>query len=135
MTRIIIATLCDDVREEKAGKFSLIGLFNQFTVHDFRVPLPSFCIFATIGFDSPGNHPISILFRRVEGDTIFRAESIHQITEQDRASLQYLALINLRLSNLTLPGAGRYEFAFECDGQYIGAIPVLVVQPPPRLVQ
>ena len=135
MTRIIVAALCDDVREEKTGKFSLMGIFNRFVVHDFRVPLPAFCIFATIGFDSAGSHPISIVFRRVEGDTIFRADSIHELSLQDQATLQFHALINLRLANLTLPGTGRYEFAFECDGQCIGAVHVEVVQPPPRLVQ
>jgi len=134
MTKILLATLCDDVREEKT-KFSLMGVFNQFNVNDFRAPLPPFCILATIGFDTPGNHAISIEFRRVEGDRLFRAESTHELSAQDAATLQYHALVNLRLANLTLPGPGRYEFAFECDGQYVGAIAVNVSQPSPRLMQ
>jgi hypothetical protein len=134
MTKIILATLCDDVREEKT-KFSLMGVFNQFIVQDFRAPLPVFCIFATIGFDTPGSHPVSINFRRVEGEQMFRAESTHEISAQDPATLQYHAIVNLRLANLTLPGPGRYEFAFECDGQYVGVIPVNVTQPSPRLLQ
>jgi hypothetical protein len=134
MARIILATLCDDIREEKT-KFSLMGIFNQFNVVDFRAPLPPFCIFATIGFDTPGTHAVSIELRRVEGDRIFRAEQNHAVEVQDPATMQYHALVNLKLANLTFPGPGRYELAFECDGQHTGTVYVNVVQPPPRLVQ
>lgn len=134
MTRIILATLCDDVREEKT-KYSLMGVFNQFNVVDFRAPLPPFCIFATIGFDKAGSHAVSLEFRRIEGERIFRAESNHDVSVQDLATMQFHALINLRLANLTLPGPGRYEFAFECDGQHTGTLFVNVTQLAPRLVQ
>ena len=135
MTKIILATLCDDVREEKTNKFSLMGVFDQFNVGDFRTPLPLFCIFASIGFDNGGSHTISIDFRRVEGTRLFRATTNHDLGEQSPATLLYHAVINLHFNNLTVPGPGRYEFAFECDGQHVGTLPVNVVQPPPRLVQ
>jgi hypothetical protein len=135
MTKIILAALCDDVRVEERNRHSLMGIFSQFNVNDFSSPLPPFCIYAIIGFDIAGSHSISILFRRVEGQPIFRAESNHDISVQDAATLQFHAMTNLRLNNLTLPGPGRYEFAFQCDGQYAGAIPLNVFQPPPRLIQ
>ncbi len=135
MTKIILATLCDDVRDEIRQKHSLMGVFTQVVVNDFRMAMPPFCIYAVIGFDAAGTHSISIEFRRVEGDRIFKADSNHDVTAQNSATLLYHATVNLKLANLTLPGPGRYEFAFQCDGQHVGTIPLNVTQPPPRLVQ
>jgi len=55
MAKLFFATLCDDVREEKSGKFSLMGIFDRFLVADFRASLPSFWLFAQIGFDTEGD--------------------------------------------------------------------------------
>jgi hypothetical protein len=52
MAKLFLATLCDDVREEKSGKFSLMGLFDRFIVGDFRAPLPTFWLFVQIGCDT-----------------------------------------------------------------------------------
>src|SRR5688572_5065432 len=101
MTKVVLATLCDDVREEKTNKYSLMGVFNQFTVGDFRTPLPPFCIFASIGFDTPGAHSITIHFRRVEGEQFFSANTTHEIAVPNPATLLYHAYINLRMNNLT----------------------------------
>jgi hypothetical protein len=42
VSKLFFAALCEDVREEKAGKFSLMGLFDRFVVGDFWVVLPTF---------------------------------------------------------------------------------------------
>src|SRR5574341_2408830 len=65
MAKIILATLCDDVREEKTGKFSLMGLFDRFLVTDFRAPLPPFWLFVQIGCETEGEHSLSVELRRV----------------------------------------------------------------------
>ena len=135
MSKLFFATLCDDVREEKSGKFSLMGLFDRFIVGDFRAPLPTFWLFAQIGFDGEGDRGVTIEFRRMEGQSVMRAEARHQVLVRNSVTSLYHANINLRVANLTVPGPGAYEFASHSDGEYIGSLPVEVIQPPPQLVQ
>jgi hypothetical protein len=135
VSKLFFATLCDDVREEKSGKFSLMGLFDRFIVGDFRAPLPTFWLFAQIGFDGEGNHGLTIEFRRVEGQSVMRAETRHQVIVKNSVTDLYHANINLRVANLAVPGPGAYEFAIHSDGEHIGSLPVEVMQPPPQLVQ
>lgn len=135
MAKLFLATLCDDVREEKTGKFSLMGIFDQFMVVDFRVPLPSFWLFAQIGFDSEGEHGLVIEFRRVEGASVIRAETRHQVAGKNSVTGRYHANVNLRFEHVAVPGPGAFEFAIHSDGEFIGAVPVEIMQPAPRLVQ
>ena len=135
MAKLFLATLCDDVREEKTGKFSLMGLFDRFLVGDFRAPLPSFWMFAQIGCDTEGEHTLTVEFRRAEGEPVMRAEIKHQVVGRNSMTGLCHANINLRLEHLTIPGPGAYEFAIHSDGRHIGSLPVEVTQPPPRLVQ
>ena len=74
MAKLFLATLCDDVREEKSGKFSLMGLFDRFIVADFRAPLPTFWLFVQIGCDNEGEHEMTVEFRRVDGPSVLRAD-------------------------------------------------------------
>ncbi len=135
MAKLLLATLCDDVREEKTGKISLMGLFDRFLVSDFRAPLPPFWLFAQIGCDSEGEHDLTVELRRVEGASVVRAEIKHQAIGINGITGLCHANINLRLEHLTVPGPGAYEVLLHCDGQFIGRLPVEVVQPPPRLMQ
>jgi hypothetical protein len=135
MAKLLLATLCDDVREEKSGKFSLMGLFDRFLINDFRAPLPTFWLFALIGCDSEGEHTLAIELRRVEGDPVFHADIKHHALGRNSTTGMCHANINLRLEHLTIPGPGAYEFALHSDGIHIGALPVEVSQPPPRLMQ
>jgi uncharacterized protein DUF6941 len=70
VAKLFLATLCDDVREEKTGKFSLMGLFDRFIVADFRAPLPTFFLFAQIGCDSEGEHELAVEFKQVDGTSV-----------------------------------------------------------------
>jgi hypothetical protein len=135
MAKLFLATACDDVREEKSGKVSLMGLFDRFIVADFRAPLPSFWLFTQIGFDGEGEHTLTVQFRRVEGASVFRTETRHQAAGKNGVSGLSHANINLHLEYLSVPGPGEYEFALHSDGQHIGSLPVEVVQPQPQLVQ
>lgn len=135
MAKLLLATLCDDVREEKTGKFSLMGLFDRFLVTDFRTPLPSFWLFAQIACDTEGEHRLTVELRRVEGTSVFRAEIRHHAIAKNSMTDLFHANINLRLEHLTLPGPGAYEVVLRSDDQVIGSLPLEVTQPPPRLVQ
>jgi hypothetical protein len=135
MAKLFLATLCDDVREEKSGKFSLMGIFDRFIVGDFRAPLPLFWLFTQIGFDAEGDHALSIEFRRIEGASVMRAETRNHVVGKNSVTGLSHANINLRIEHLTVPGPGSYEFAIHSDGQHIGSLPVEIVQPAPQLVQ
>jgi hypothetical protein len=135
MAKLFLVTACDDVREEKSGKVSLMGLFDRFIVADFRAPLPSFWLFAQIGFDGEGEHTLTVEFRRVEGASVFRTETRHHAAGKNGVSGLSHANINLHLEHLSVPGPGGYEFALHSDGQHIGSLPIEVVQPQPQLVQ
>jgi hypothetical protein len=135
MARLLLATLCDDVREEKSGKFSLMGLFDRFLVSDFRAPLPIFWLFALVGYDTEGEHTLTIELRRVEGEPVFHADIKHHALGKNSTTGHYHANMNLRLEHLTVPGPGSYEFAIHSDGELIGSLPVEISQPAPRLMQ
>ena len=134
MAKLILATLCDDVREEKSGKFSLMGLFDRFIVGDFRAQLPTFWLFVQIGCDTEGEHELTVEFRQIGGASVLRADLKHGIAGKSSITGLCHANVNLRLEHVTVPGAGIYEFTFSSDGLEIGALPVEVAQAQSRLV-
>jgi len=134
MANLFLATLCDDVREEKSGKFSLMGLFDRFIVGDFHAPLPTFWLFAQIGCDREGDHELIVEFRRTDGASVLRADLKHAIAGQSSITGLFQANINLRLERVVVPSAGVYEFTLCSDGEEIGALPIEVVQAPVRVV-
>jgi hypothetical protein len=135
MAKLLLATLCDDVREEKTGKVSLMGVFDRFMVADFRVPLPTFWLFAQIGCERDGEHTLAVEFRRMEGEVILRGEIKHQVVGMNSVTHLFHANINLRLEHVTIPGPGAYEFSIHSDGVPIGTLPVDVIVPAPQLLQ
>lgn len=135
MPKLLLATLCDDVREEKTGKVSLMGVFDRFMVTDFRVPLPTFWLFAQIGCETEGEHTLTVEFRRLEGDVVLRGDIKHQVVGKNSVTNLCHANINMRLEHVMLPGPGAYEFAINSDGVPVGAVAVDVIQPAPQLLQ
>ncbi|HET9916163.1 MAG TPA: hypothetical protein VFQ89_03580 [Candidatus Binatia bacterium] len=97
MAKLFLATLCDDVREEKTGKFSLMGLFDRFIVADFRAPLPTFWLFVQIGCDSEGEHEMTVEFRQIDGPSVLRADLKHGIAGKSSITGLCHAKVNLRL--------------------------------------
>jgi len=134
VAKLILATLCDDVREEKTGKFSLMGLFDRFIVADFRAPLPTFFLFAQIGCDSDREHELVVEFKQVDGASVLRADLKHSVVGRSSITGLCHANINLRLEHVVVPGAGNYQFALRSDGEEIGSLPVEVISAPPRVV-
>ena len=96
------------------GKFILMGIFDEFSVGDFRAPLPLFRLFAQIGFDREGDHGLTIELRRVEGVSVMRAELKHRVVGRNTVTGLCRANINLRMEHLTVPGP--YEFTIHSDG-------------------
>ncbi len=135
MPKTLLAVLCDDVRLEQSNKFSLMGLFNQFQVRDFTQPLPSFHIFAQIGFEKEGDYQIEIELRTVEGENIFRLEGLVQATGTDRVRNSPVGTMIFKIGNLKIPRPGRYEFALKCSNQPLATIPFEAMVPKQPFVQ
>ena len=135
MPRVLLAVLCDDVRQELGGKVSLMGIFTKFNVRDFTQPMPSFHVFAQIGFEAPGDYPIDVELRASEGQRIFQLQGMAHVEAQEQTMNLYTANLNLGMGNLKLPRPGAYEFALRCANQQIHVLPFDAVVVTPPLVQ
>lgn len=141
MPRILIATLCDDVREEISSKVSIMGTFNQFRVADFRNPMPPFWIFARIEFEQEGDYPVIIEFRTIEGQRIFQVKGIAQLRTMPERSVQPPTLVRpvanlkLKVDNFKLPRDGLYEIAFFHNDQLLQTVQIEAVVQRPAFVQ
>ncbi len=125
--------LCDDVRVELAGKFSLMGIFDQFQVSDFQNPLPSFYIVARVEFESEGSYPLVVQLRTLEGQSIFNLSGKIQVQESTQG--EKIGNIRLRIDNLRLPRPGQYEFVLLYNDESLHVLPVAVIIPPQKYVQ
>lgn len=138
MPRVLIVTLCDDVREEIAGKLSLMGLFNQFRVADFRNPMPTFWIYARVEFEQPGDYEIRTELRTVEGQGIFQLRGVAQLrpvsTQQASLALP-TADLKFKIDNLALPRDGLYEIALFYNDQLLQTLQVEAVVQRPGFLQ
>jgi hypothetical protein len=133
--------LCDDIREEVAGKLSLMGLFNQFRVADFRNPMPAFWIYARVEFEQPGDYEIRTELRTIEGQGIFQLRGLTQLrpiaTQPDRQASLALPTADLKfkIDNLTLPRDGLYEIALFYDDQLLQTLQIEAVVQRPGFLQ
>ena len=141
MPKILIATLCDDVREEISGKVSIMGIFNQFRVADFRNAMPPFWIYTRIEFEQEGDYPITITFRTVEGQRIFQLKAVSQVRTTPERSGQPPTLVRptadlkFKVDNFRLPRDGLYEIAFFNDDQLLQTVQIEAVVQRPGFVQ
>lgn len=141
MPKILIATLCDDVREEISGKVSIMGIFNQFRVADFRNAMPPFWIYTRIEFEQEGDYPVAITFRTVEGQRIFQLKAVAQVRTTREHSGQPPALVRptadlkFKVDNFRLPRDGLYEIAFSHNDQPLQTVQIEAVVQRPAFVQ
>lgn len=139
--RIVIATLCDDVREETAGKVSIMGIFNQFRVGDFRNPMRPFWIYARIEFENEGDYPITVEFRTIEGQSIFQIKGVAQLRTiperpgQPSTLARPVTDLKFKVDNLRLPRDGLYEVAFSHNDQLLQTLQIEAVIQRPAFVQ
>jgi len=117
MPKVFIAVLCDDVRHEFNNKFSLMGIFSRWNVVDFTKPLPPFHVFARIGFEAEGDHPIEVELRTAEGERRFLMQGVAHLEGKDEVTDLYLTNIEFKLENLMIPRPGNYEFAIRSGGE------------------
>ena len=135
MPCVLLAVLCDDVREEMRGKISLMGIFSQFMVSDFSKPLPRFKLFAKIGFESEGNHPFTVRLRTSEGQSVFEFRGMVNVREEDEVTSLYTANLNLAFDDLKLPRPGIYELVLAHNEQTFHVVPLQAVMIKPPLMQ
>ncbi len=135
MPKAIYATICEDIREEKSGKVSVMGIFDRFYVSDFSQPMPPFHIFAKVAFENEDEHKFSICLRSMEGQRIFEATATTQARTRDDVYGLFMTNVNLGLSNLLLPRPGSYEIAFIYTGQAFHILRFVAIVRNPPLVQ
>ena len=133
MPRLLIAVLCDDVLIEQGGKHSLMVIFDEFSLTDPTIALPSFRIFALLGMDDPEEHHLVMKFRGADGVPVVEFTGQIQAKTLSEASALYVAPINLGFGGMKLPQPGVYQVAFMLDGIDLGgpAFVVRVVPKPP----
>lgn len=141
MPKILIATLCDDVRDEISGKVSIMGTFNQFRVADFRNAMPPFWIFARIEFEQEGDYPITTEFRAIEGQRIFQIKGVAQVRTMPEplgrppALVRPVANLKFKVDNLRLPRDGLYELAFLYNDRPLQTVQIEAIVQRPAFVQ
>ncbi len=135
MPKAIYAVICDDVREEKSGKVSVMGIFDRFLIANFSQPMSGFHIFAKVGFENEGDHNFTICLRSIEGEKIFEATATTHARDKDEVTDLYLTNVNLGLNNLLLPRPGNYEVAFLHNGLAFHIIKFAAIVKSPPLVQ
>ena len=102
--------LCDDVRQEKSGKWLIIGLYTP----DIAVPsvpfaMPVLSFFNCFDATEPGDFDVS--FRLSHGSTVLAGGS-------GRITVQKAGVVSLplRLGPVQFPAATDYIFALEVQG-------------------
>ncbi len=132
---VILAALCDDVRQEMSGKVSLMGVFNRFRVIDFTQSLPSFRAFIQVAVQEEGQYPIVLNIRSEQRDFKVGMQTAFQAINRDEIYRQYITTINVGFNNLKVPRPGMYYVELECKGNVICSLPVLVTAVEPSPVQ
>jgi len=136
MPRVLIATLCDDVREEVHGKHSIMGVFNQFNISDFRNPVNSFWIFARIEFEQDGEYSIGFQLRAVEGQPVlFNVDGGISLQSKNTSEIRPVGDIKVRVDGLRFPRHGIYELAILFDNNILQTMPIQVFVPQTPYVQ
>jgi hypothetical protein len=127
MPRLLLCTVCDDVRFEMSHKHTLVGLFDTFNVADFAQPLPTFRVFARIGLESPGTHPLMLRITGASGP--FRLEIAGSLDARAPSEVSgfYEAVFTATIAALRIPGPDRYQVRLEVDGTDIGGCTFLAV--------
>lgn len=126
MPRLFLCTLCDDVRFEVGGKHTLIGLFDTFNVADFAQALPRFRLFARIGLEQPGAHPLTLRITDAEG--AFHQELTGTLEARTPSEVSGLhdTVFTATIAHLHVPRPGRYLFELSIDGTTLGGCAAIV---------
>jgi len=133
--RILLCTLCDDVRLEVGNKHTLVGLFDVFDVADFAHALPAFCVFARLAVDRPGKHPFALRLVDGEGDVRMELSGHIDARQPNEASGLFEGIVSAKLVGVRVARPGRHRVEFVIGGKALEACGVLVRVAVPRVVQ
>lgn len=128
-TQLLFTLLCDDAREEKSGKLTIVGLYNYvigFAPPDpslnlgaapVRFGLPQFCIVQRWQIDTPGRKAV-VEIAGPQGETLARAEVPFVISQDGGFCQAIVKFVGVLLSPgthtvRTVLGNLKYEEHFE----------------------
>lgn len=115
--------LCDDVRQEMGGKFSLMGLFEAIYANTFPAVHPRFAI-VNEWAGGKGEFHIKIKLLDTDKETVL-SESETTITLFSET--QRHRDISIRF-NTTFPAAGTYWIESQIDNETLGLTPLVIQQ-------
>lgn len=118
---LVQTILCDDVRQEVGGKFSLMGLFEGISAQAFPVVHPRFAVWNE-WTGGRGEFTTTVRLLAPDGKTVLGSSDsrFSLATEQQRHRD-----ISLRF-NTTFPSAGTYWIDILLDGAPVARIPLPV---------
>jgi hypothetical protein len=133
--KLLFTILCDDVREEKSEKLTLVGLYNYAIVFPRPAPntgsgevpikyaLPQLCIVRRWAVDSPGLNSVTELIDP-QGVVRVTAELPLSVGQPDDYHNQILRLFGVVFD------PGRYTIRTKCGGfEYVDYFEVKIVDP------
>ena len=131
--QVILAGICDNVRDEIRGKKSFMGLLTTFNVSDYQQPLPNFAIFIRFGFKTEGPHQINLEIRSRQGDFSMGIQGQVQVARggKDQAYDRYIADLTMNLNGLKIPREGQYIVNIKIADVEIAHVPFFVKTVPP----
>lgn len=126
---LLYTILCDDVRQELGGKFSLMGLFESISAPTFPVTHPRFAIWNEW---SGGRGEFTARIRLLAPDRrtmLSESESRLSLFSEGQRHRD----ISIRL-NTVFPAPGTYWLEMSLDGEQIALVPLPVQQMGPQHV-
>lgn len=116
--------VCDQaIREERTGKVSLIGIFENITTALVPTTHSSLSVYVKLT-DAEGQYDLELKLVHLDTASLI-ARGQGQVTAQDRmGSVE----INFNLLNLIFPHFGSYEFQLSANGRHLGSKTLSVVR-------
>ena len=103
--------MLDDIREEKGGKFTLIGLYSKDIIVDFiPTTIAKFCFFTRL-LGGEGQFNFKFSLKDPDGNEMLTKFSPFQIN----TSAESHSNLNLTISPFTIKKEGNYKFAMLLD--------------------
>lgn len=108
-----LTLMLDDIREEKGGKFSLIGLYTQdIIVEALPALLSKLCFFSRLK-GGEGDFSVKFSIKDPNGDEMLSKFSPFNIT----ARKDGYSHVNFLISPFSLHFEGKYDFTMYLDGE------------------
>lgn len=117
------AILCDDIRQERNGKFILIGLFDRIGLQRFPFRYPRLCLF-TRWCSGEGQFVQSTRILGPNENIVAKGKSIPvRLSDQNRSATNVEVFLNIEI-----PSPGPYSIEILLDGDLKLRFPLAVHQ-------